>query len=166
MGVIAVCTNLRHSQFSTATHQSHSSQHRDAVDALDGEVDEAGEDDEQVEDVPAATEVLLAERRELEDGLEREEGREDLVSDVEDVLEVLAHAVMLRGQEGGVEDDAERDGGLEDGVVHDDVERVLEAQPEAVAGAAPVAARAVPIRVQPVRAPALYRQHCNEALKE
>ena len=42
-----------------ATYQSHSSEDGDAVDALDREVDEAGYDDDEVEDVPAAGEVLL-----------------------------------------------------------------------------------------------------------
>ena len=61
-----------------ATYQSHSSEDGDAVDALDREVDEAGYDDDEVEDVPAAREVLLAQGHQLEGGLEREKRGEDL----------------------------------------------------------------------------------------
>ncbi len=43
------------------------------------------------------------------------------------MFEILAHAVMLGREEGRVEDDAERDGRVEQHVVHDDEEDVLEA---------------------------------------
>ena len=127
------------------TDQSHSPEHGDAVDALDGEVDEAGHHDDEVEDVPAAGEVVLAQRHQLQHRLQREEAGEDLVAHVQYVLEVLAHAVVLRGQEGRVEDDAEGDGGVEQHVVHHQEERVLEAQPQVVVQAELAAARAVAV---------------------
>ena len=61
------------------------------------------------------------------------------------MLEVLAHAVVLGGEEGGVEDDAEGDGRVEEHVVNDDEEHVLKAQPEAVVEAAPLATRPVTV---------------------
>ncbi len=111
------------------THQPHPPEHGDAVDALHAEVDEAGHHDDEVEDVPSGGEVVLAERHQLEHGLQGEEGGEDLVADVEHVLEVLAHAVVLGRQEGSVEDDAEGDGAIEHHVMDHQEERVLEAQP-------------------------------------
>ena len=60
------------------TDQSHSSEDGDPVDALHGEVDETGNHDDQVEDVPAAGEVLLAQRHQLQHGLEGEERSENL----------------------------------------------------------------------------------------
>ena len=59
-------------------YQTHSSEDGDAVNALDREIDEAGDDDNKVEDVPAAGEVFFAQRHQLEGCLEREERREDL----------------------------------------------------------------------------------------
>ncbi len=61
------------------------------------------------------------------------------------MLEVLAHAVVLRRQEGRVEDDAEGDGGVEDHVVHHQEEGVLEAQPQVVVQAELAAPGAVAV---------------------
>ena len=68
-----------------------------------------------------------------------------LVSHVEDVLELLAHAVVLGGEEGGVEDDEEGDARVEEHVVHDGVEHVLEAHPQLVVHAELAAAGAVSV---------------------
>lgn len=59
-------------------HQSHATENGNPVDALHRQVDETGDDDDQVEDVPAACEVLLAQRHQLEHSLEGEEGGENL----------------------------------------------------------------------------------------
>ena len=67
-------------------YQSHSSEDGDAVDALDGEVDEAGDDDDEVEDVPARGEVLLAQRHQLQRSLQREEGGENLWEEVKVIM--------------------------------------------------------------------------------
>ena len=48
------------------------------------------------------------------------------------MFEVLAHPVVFCRQKGRVEDDAEGDGGVEEHVVDDNVEAVLEPEPEAV----------------------------------
>ncbi len=68
-----------------------------------------------------------------------------LVAGVEDVLEVLAHAVVLYGEEDGVEDDAERHHEVEEGVVDHREEDVLGAQPALVVQAADLAARTVTV---------------------
>ena len=60
------------------TYQSHSSEDGYAVDALDREVDQAGYYDDEIEDVPAAGEVLLAQGHQLEGRLEREKRGENL----------------------------------------------------------------------------------------
>ena len=52
------------------------------------------------------------------------------------MFEIFAHAVVLGGKEGGVEDDAERHRPVEDHVVDYHIKQVLKAEPEAVAGAA------------------------------
>ena len=65
-------------QWSHNAYQSHSPEHGDAVDALHGQIDEAGDDDDEVEDVPAAGKVVLAQRGQLQNGLKGEEGREHL----------------------------------------------------------------------------------------
>jgi hypothetical protein len=46
--------------FTVESYQPHASEDRDAVDALDGEIDETGDNDDQVEDVPTARKVFFA----------------------------------------------------------------------------------------------------------
>jgi hypothetical protein len=60
------------------THQPHSPEDGDSVDALHGEVEEAGDDDDEVKDVPAAVKVRLAQSEKLQHRLKREEGGENL----------------------------------------------------------------------------------------
>ena len=48
-----------------------------------------------------------------------------LVAQVQDVLEVLTHPMVLDGEEDSVEDDAERDNHVKKGVIDDCVENVL-----------------------------------------
>jgi len=55
-----------------------------------------------------------------------------LVANVENVFQVLAHSVVLGGQKGRVEHDAEGDGRVEEHVMDDHVQGVLEAQPQLV----------------------------------
>ena len=64
-----------------ASHQSHASEDGDAVDALDGEVDEAGDDDDEVKDVPPAGKVVFAQRHQLQHRLQGEERGEYLRKD-------------------------------------------------------------------------------------
>ncbi len=61
------------------------------------------------------------------------------------MFEILAHAVVLSGEEGGVEHDAERDRRVEEHVVNDHVQGVLEAEPELVVNAPAAATRAVTV---------------------
>ena len=53
--------------------------------------------------------------------------------------------MVLRREERGVEDDAERHGPVEDHVMDYHIEKVLKAEPEAVAGAAVAARRPVAV---------------------
>ena len=48
-----------------------------------------------------------------------------LVSDVQDVLKVFTHSVMLYGKEDGVQDDAEGDDHIEKGVIDHFVKEIL-----------------------------------------
>lgn len=68
-----------------------------------------------------------------------------LVANVQDMFELIAHAMMLGGEEGRVEDDAQRDRRFEKHVVDDDEEEVLEAQPQLVVDAVAPAAGTVSI---------------------
>ena len=69
----------------------------------------------------------------------------DLVAGVQDMLQVLAHAVVLDGKENRVEDDAERHHKVEQGVVDHREENVLGPQPALVVQAAGLAAGTVPV---------------------
>ena len=51
------------------------------------------------------------------------------VVNIKDVLEVFTHAVMLDGEEDGVQDDAEGHDHIKEGVVDHFVEEVLKLQP-------------------------------------
>ena len=53
--------------------------------------------------------------------------------------------MVLRGQEGGVEDDAEGDGGVEQHVMNNHIENILETEPQVVVYAALSAAGAVSV---------------------
>ena len=68
-----------------------------------------------------------------------------LVAEVQHILQVLAHAVVLDGEEDCVEDDAERHDHVEQRVVDDGVEDVLGLQPARVVQAAGLAAGAVAV---------------------
>jgi hypothetical protein len=68
-----------------------------------------------------------------------------LIAGVQDVLEVLAHAVVLNGEEDGVEDDAERHHKIEEGIVDDGEENVLGPEPALVVQAAGLTARTVTV---------------------
>ena len=61
------------------------------------------------------------------------------------MLEVLAHPVVLCREEGRVEDDAQRDGAVEEHVVDDEVEGVLESDPQVVVDAPLAAAGTVAV---------------------
>ena len=61
------------------------------------------------------------------------------------MFEIFAHSVVLCRKEGGIEDDAEGHGGVEDHVVDYHIEKVLKAEPEAVAGAAVAARRPIAV---------------------
>ena len=60
------------------THEPEAPEDGQSVDVLQAEVDEAGDDDEEVEDVPRAVEVRLAHGEQLDDRFGREDGGEDL----------------------------------------------------------------------------------------
>ena len=49
------------------------------------------------------------------------------------MFEIIAHAVMLDGEKGRVQDDAERHGAVEEHVVDHVEQKVLETEPTAVA---------------------------------
>ncbi len=49
----------------SVTYESHAAQDGDAVNALDGQIDETGDHDDQVEDIPTAAEVLLTQGQQL-----------------------------------------------------------------------------------------------------
>ncbi len=68
-----------------------------------------------------------------------------LVSSFQGFVELLAHAVMLDGQECRVEDDADGDCGLEEGVVNHPEQKVLEPQPAPVAYAAAATSGAISV---------------------
>ena len=74
------------------------------------------------------------------------------------MLKVLAHSVVLGGEEGRVEDDAEGDGGVEDHVMDHEEERVLETQPEVVVQAELATARTVAVVVR-----RFWRREQNES---
>ena len=61
------------------------------------------------------------------------------------MLQLLAHPMVLDGEEDGVEDDAEGDDDIEEGVVDDGEEDVLGLQPTGVVKATRPTAGAVPI---------------------
>ena len=128
------------------TDQAHSPQDGDAVDALQPEVKEAGHHNHQVKDVPPVPEVLPAQCTKLQHGLQGEEGGENLVSQVKDMGEIMAHAMVLNGQEDSVEDDAEGDEHVKTGVIDNGVEDVLGLEPAVVVEAAGAAAGAVTVR--------------------
>ena len=128
------------------TDQAHSPQDGDAVDALEPEVEKAGHHDHQVKDVPAVPEVLPAQGTKLQHSLQGEEGGENLVTQVKNVGEILAHSMMLNGQEDSVEDDAEGDEHVKAGVIDNGVEDVLGLEPAVVVEAAGAAAGAVTVR--------------------
>ena len=60
------------------THQSHSSHHRDTVNTLQAEVEQAGHDDDQVENVPTVGKIFFAQSSELQNSFEQEECGENL----------------------------------------------------------------------------------------
>ena len=68
-----------------------------------------------------------------------------LVAKIEDILEILAHPVMFNGQKDGVEDDAEGDDDVEDGVIDDDVEKILNFDPAGVVKTAGLTAGTVSV---------------------
>ena len=45
-----------------SNYQSHASEHRDSVDALSEKIDEGGDHNNEIKDVPATLEVLLGQR--------------------------------------------------------------------------------------------------------
>ena len=100
---------------------------------------------DQVKDIPPVAKVLSAERSQLENGFEGEKSGENFIPEVENVLQLGAHPVVLDGQEDGVEDDAEGDDDVEEGVVDDGVEDVLGLQPAGVVEATCSTAGAVAI---------------------
>ena len=63
------------------------------------------------------------------------------------MFKILAHPVVLHGEEDRIEYDAEGDGRLEQHVVDDGVEEVLKAEPELVVKAAAAATNAVAVGV-------------------
>ena len=60
------------------THQSHSPEDRDSVDALHGEIDKGGDDDDEIEDIPPTGEIVLAKRGQLQNCFQSEERCENL----------------------------------------------------------------------------------------
>lgn len=84
---------LQHAQ------QSQPAQHAQPIDQLKNDVHQARRHDDQIEDVPAAQEVVLRQRHQLDDALEREHRCEHLVADVQSASDALAHAVVLERQE-------------------------------------------------------------------
>ena len=60
------------------THQSHPSHHRDTVNTLQAEVEQAGDHDDQVENIPAVGEILFAQSSQLQNSFEQEECGENL----------------------------------------------------------------------------------------
>ena len=86
----------------------------------------------QVKNIPPIAKVLSAERGQLEHGFQGEEGGENFVPKVENVPQLLAHPVVLDGEEDGVEDDAKGDNDIEEGVVDDGEEDVLGLEPAGV----------------------------------
>ena len=99
----------------------------------------------QIKNVPAIAKILSAERSQFENCFQSEKGGEDFVPQVKDVLQLLAHAVVLDGQEDGVEDDAEGDDHVEEGVVDDGEENVLGLEPTSVVETTSPTASTIPI---------------------
>ena len=128
------------------TDQAHAPEDRDAIHALQTEVKQAGHHNYQVKDVPAVPEILFAQGTKFQHSLQGEEGGENLVTQVKDVGKLLAHAMVLDGQEDSVEDDAEGDEHIKAGVVDDGVEDVLGLEPAVVVKAASTTASAVAVR--------------------
>ena len=61
------------------------------------------------------------------------------------MLEILTHPVMFNGKKDGVKDDAEGDDDVEDGVVDDDVEKILNFDPAGVVKTARLTAGTVSV---------------------
>ena len=99
----------------------------------------------QIKNVPAIAKILSAERSQFENCFQSEKGGEHFVSQIKDVLQLLAHAVVLDGQEDGVEDDAEGDDHVEEGVVDDGEENVLGLEPTSVVETTSPTASTIPI---------------------
>ena len=99
----------------------------------------------QIKNVPAIAKILSAERGQFENCFQSEKGGEHFVSQIKDVLQLLAHAVVLDGQEDGVEDDAEGDDHVEEGVVDDGEENVLGLEPTSVVETTSPTASTIPI---------------------
>ncbi len=95
------------------THQSHSSQDRDAVDTLYWQIHQGCNHNDQIKDVPATFKVsveqnwirntptivdlrllnlLFGQGYQFEDSFSGKESGEDFVSNFQDVLEIVAHS--------------------------------------------------------------------------
>ena len=100
---------------------------------------------DQVKNVPSVAEILSAECSQLENSFEGEKSGENFVPQVKNVRQIFAHPVVLDGQEDGVEDDAEGDNDVEDGVVDDGEKDILGLEPAGIVEAARSAAGTVAI---------------------
>ena len=158
------------SGFSGNIYQSHPTKNWDAIDTLETQVEQTRNNNHliqvvksslmlknvrqilrlsgtthQIKNVPAIAKILSAERGQFENCFQSEKGGEHFVSQIKDVLQLLAHAVVLDGQEDGVEDDAEGDDHVEEGVVDDGEENVLGLEPTSVVETTSPTASTVPI---------------------
>lgn len=55
-----------------------------------------------------------------------------LVSNIQNILEIFTHPVMLNGEEDSVEDDAESHDHIKEGVVDDFVKEILKLEPQLI----------------------------------
>ena len=158
------------SGFSGNIYQSHPTKNWDAIDTLETQVEQTRNNNHliqvvksslmlknvrkilrlsgtthQIKNVPAIAKILSAERSQFENCFQSEKGGEHFVSQIKDVLQLLAHAVVLDGQEDGVEDDAEGDDHVEEGVVDDGEENVLGLEPTSVVETTSPTASTIPI---------------------
>ena len=68
-----------------------------------------------------------------------------LISQIQNIFQIFTHPMMFNGEEDSVEDDAEGDDHIEEGVIDDGVEDVLGLEPALVVKTAALTSSTVPV---------------------
>ena len=89
------------------THQSHAPEHWNPIDTFHREIHQTGNDNDQVENIPAWLKVLLGQGRQFQDGLRGEKSSEDFVANLQHMFEVIRHTMVFYRQKRRVENDTD-----------------------------------------------------------